>query len=115
MSSPLRPMPLGWRDDMSPVFIVGAGRSGTTLVRLILNAHPDLAVIGETAAFHRVLKYGDLSRPWYLDRFRADWRDRMTTQSPYPDLVDDPAVVAEMEAAEAKATRSAQARQCRHW
>lgn len=31
-----------------PVFVVGMGRSGTTLLRLILNAHPDLAMLSET-------------------------------------------------------------------
>ena len=29
-------------------FIVGVGRSGTTLLRLMLDAHPDLAIPGET-------------------------------------------------------------------
>jgi hypothetical protein len=32
-----------------PVFIVGHGRSGTTLIRLMLNAHPAIHVPGETA------------------------------------------------------------------
>lgn len=31
-----------------PVFVVGMGRSGTTLLRLILNAHPELAMLSET-------------------------------------------------------------------
>ena len=31
-----------------PVFIVGAGRSGTTLLRTLLSAHPRLAVTPET-------------------------------------------------------------------
>jgi hypothetical protein len=30
------------------VFVVGCGRSGTTLLRLMLNAHPDLAIPGES-------------------------------------------------------------------
>src|SRR6266446_4938843 len=29
-------------------FIVGVGRSGTTLLRLMLDAHPELAIPGET-------------------------------------------------------------------
>ena len=31
-----------------PVFVVGCGRSGSTLLRLMLDAHPDLAVPGES-------------------------------------------------------------------
>jgi hypothetical protein len=37
-----------------PFFIVGASRSGTTLMRLVLNSHPDLAVPGETHYFLHV-------------------------------------------------------------
>ncbi|TMA47502.1 MAG: sulfotransferase [Deltaproteobacteria bacterium] len=34
---------------MTPApFIVGVGRSGTTLLRLMLDAHPDLAIPPET-------------------------------------------------------------------
>jgi len=33
---------------LHPVFIVGCGRSGTTLLRLMLNRHPDLAIPGES-------------------------------------------------------------------
>jgi len=32
----------------APVFIVGCGRSGTTLLRLMLDAHPELAIPGES-------------------------------------------------------------------
>jgi hypothetical protein len=40
------------RLDRRPVFIVGCGRSGTTLVLAMLGAHPDIvAVPGETGAF----------------------------------------------------------------
>lgn len=31
-----------------PVFVVGCGRSGTTLLRLMLDSHPDLAIPGES-------------------------------------------------------------------
>src|SRR6266545_1616703 len=31
-----------------PVFVVGCGRSGTTMLRLMLDAHPELAIPGES-------------------------------------------------------------------
>jgi len=34
------------------VFIVGAARSGTTLLRLLINNHPEIACLGETQFFH---------------------------------------------------------------
>lgn len=34
------------------IFVVGAARSGTTLLRLLINNHPDIACIGETQFFH---------------------------------------------------------------
>ena len=37
-------------------FIVGAGRSGTTLLRLMLDAHPELAIPPETHFIHGVVK-----------------------------------------------------------
>lgn len=49
----------------APVFIVGSPRSGTTLLRNILNRHPSLAICGETQFNHYVYKrrraFGDLS------------------------------------------------------
>ncbi len=33
-----------WSDQMKPVFIVGVPRSGTTLLRVVLDSHPNLAV-----------------------------------------------------------------------
>jgi hypothetical protein len=49
----------------SPIFIVGSPRSGTTLLRRILDRHPALAICGETH-FHRLVylrrkAFGDLS------------------------------------------------------
>ena len=42
----------------SPIFVVGCGRSGTTMLRLMLDAHPDLAV------------------PWESHFIVSLWRDR---------------------------------------
>lgn len=50
---------------VSPVFVVGPPRSGTTLVRVVLNRHPDLHVLSEThlwdlwVARHPGLRTGD--------------------------------------------------------
>lgn len=54
--------------EVKPVpFIVGVGRSGTTLLRLMLDAHPDLAIPPETQLIGRLLvEEGDKSS---LDRF----------------------------------------------
>lgn len=49
-----------------PFFIVGAHRSGTTMLRLMLNNHPHLAVPYEsdfiTLFYHKLPEYGDLGR-----------------------------------------------------
>jgi hypothetical protein len=43
-----------------PLFITGHPRSGTTLMRLLFNNHPSLAIPDETGMFHWFYK-----RPWY--------------------------------------------------
>jgi hypothetical protein len=42
--------------DIEPIFVVGAPRSGTTLLQLILNAHPDVAIHGEIHFFDEILQ-----------------------------------------------------------
>ena len=43
--------------DRAPVpFVVGFGRSGTTLLRLMLDAHPDLAIPPETSFVPRLIR-----------------------------------------------------------
>lgn len=53
---------------MTPApFIVGVGRSGTTLLRLMLDAHPALAIPGETHFLHHLAKQGDVSRAQFME------------------------------------------------
>ncbi|HET6369713.1 MAG TPA: sulfotransferase, partial [Nitrospiria bacterium] len=63
------------KTDQQLVFIVGRGRSGTSLLSSILNTHPDIAVVPEgmfVISLHQ--KYGGKNR-WdekSLDRFYDD-------------------------------------------
>lgn len=62
----------GPESDVSVFFIVGCPRSGTTLLRRMLNAHPDVAVAPETFFMRHFWEqrdaYGDLSEAAVLDR-----------------------------------------------
>jgi len=42
------------KNEWPPVFILGTPRSGTTLLRLILDSHPDIAITPESSFFFRV-------------------------------------------------------------
>lgn len=71
-----------------PIFVIGSPRSGTTLLRLVLDAHPRISC-GEETHFLRDLEaivgrdwslvstYG-LDRDWWLDRIRALYGDFQT-------------------------------------
>src|SRR6266511_504268 len=52
------------RSDPGPPapFVVGATRSGTTLLRLMLDAHPDVGIPSETHFFHKLVKRGERRR-----------------------------------------------------
>ena len=43
------------------------GRSGTTLLRLMLDAHPDLAIPGETHFLHKLVKLGSVTRREFVE------------------------------------------------
>ena len=64
-----------------PFFILGAPRSGTSLLARMLNSHSDIAVPDETKIFQTFVPllplYGDLRQPGRLQRLVADvvaWR-----------------------------------------
>jgi Sulfotransferase family len=67
-----------WGDwvDIPPVFIVGYKRSGTTLLRLMLSAHPRISISPEGAYIYRLRSklgsYGDLSDPRHLKALHQD-------------------------------------------
>jgi hypothetical protein len=58
--------------DCSPIFVVGSGRSGTTLLQAMLNAHPTIAVVGELHFFDQILQLKpvlpNLADPKQIDR-----------------------------------------------
>lgn len=72
-----------------PIFIAGAGRSGTTLLRSLLSAHPHISVTPETHYMKRAEKWGLLERDGPAD-FEAFWK-RYTTSVRFRDLDVDPA------------------------
>jgi len=55
---------LSGRSDPGPPapFVVGATRSGTTLLRLMLDAHPEVGIPSETHFFHKLIKRGERRR-----------------------------------------------------
>jgi len=63
----------------SPVFIVGAGRSGTTLVRSLLSAHSRMVVTPETYFLSNAEGYGGLNQRDPA-RCEAFWRSYVTNQ-----------------------------------
>lgn len=76
----------GTEPEVPPLFIVGAERSGTTLLRVMLNSHPQLAVppdfpfIGRTwslrwryARAHRRLDANRMAQEVMTSKFFRDW------------------------------------------
>lgn len=92
MTAPNNNMPY---QNTNPFFVVGAQRSGTTMLRLMLNAHPRLVVPFESAfipKYHRRAgEYGDLSQPANIARLLDDIRGEPHVAR--GGLVTDPAAV----------------------
>lgn len=63
-------------ESRPPVFLLGSQRSGTTMLRLMLNNHPSLAIPHESAFitiyFGRLARYGDLAVKDNARRLLAD-------------------------------------------
>ncbi|HEX9757383.1 MAG TPA: sulfotransferase [Nitrospiria bacterium] len=59
--------------DCFPIFVVGAARSGTTMLQLIINAHPKIAIFGEIHYFDQILQIKrfipSMSRDEDLEKF----------------------------------------------
>lgn len=80
------------RPTDAPIFVVGSGRSGTTLMRSLLSAHPRIAIAPETHYLKQAARdagsKGDLTRgrPRNLDAF---WRT-YAASTRFADLGVDP-------------------------
>jgi hypothetical protein len=81
--------------SLTPFFVVGAQRSGTTMLRLMLNNHPRLAVPFESGfitVFHaRLAEYGDLTERANAHRLLKDICQHPKVQK--GGLVADPGAV----------------------
>jgi len=65
--------------DFPAPFIVGVGRSGTTLLRLMLDAHPDLAIPSETLFLEKLLGEDDIPAEQFVETVtRAETWENMT-------------------------------------
>lgn len=76
-------------EEDKPVFIVGVPRSGTTLMRFMMCAHPRISIAPETNYLNRWVRlYGhlDLASP---DQFEVFWRDFSRTEV-FPSFDIDP-------------------------
>ena len=65
-------------DSEPPLFIVGCGRSGTTLVRMMLNTHPELAIPTESHFIYELARR----------RLTGSWSGRIDDDTAWRDLLD---------------------------
>ncbi len=73
--------------DQSPIFIIGTGRSGTTLLRQMLNAHPRIHITHE-AGFYTYLHHA----PFYTSA--QQWLERYFATFSFAWLRLDPKIIA---------------------
>ncbi|GAA2521482.1 sulfotransferase [Pilimelia columellifera] len=82
-------------DNDRPIFVVGCPRSGTTMLQLMLHAHPRIAIPPETRflleGYRERRRFGDLTNPGNRRRL-AEWIVRRK-QSRFDDLSLDPETV----------------------
>lgn len=79
IQSPAQPSPFAVAADLTPVFIVGMPRSGTTLVDQILTGHPEADGVGELAFFDQAATAfyrGEFDQP-AATRLRDDYLRRL--------------------------------------
>jgi len=57
LASPLNQYPLQKGEQIHSFFIIGSGRCGTTLLRRILFAHPDVCIPPETYVLHKCIHH----------------------------------------------------------
>lgn len=70
--------PMASSGDEAPIFVIGTGRSGTTLLRQMLNAHPNIYIAHESGfyAYVRLSPPRTPLREWlkrYVDTFSFAW------------------------------------------
>ena len=82
------------REATAPFFIVGSGRSGSTLLRLILSAHPRICIPPETWFLLELVDRFPQDRPLEAEELQAVV-DAMTSHYRWPDLGLDRAVLEE--------------------
>lgn len=84
-SLPLPGYPINRHEDFEPVFIVGSGRSGTTLVRRILVETGEIHIPPETYVLPEVISKFSMMRPlpwgWLVSMTLADFQFQPTHDS----------------------------------